>query len=394
MHPSLSLAPLVTGATLAFATAFALALLLVLTRRFHLRLTGDSHLHLPQKIHRDEIPRVGGVAIVAGFVTGLVHLVWFGRVPPAVGPITAAVLLAGLAPIALVGFAEDLTKRVGPKQRLLWMALGAAILAVARGLWLDRVDVPLLDLVFAHWPVALVFSVFALVGAANAYNIVDGLDGLLAGVSLITLAAIAGVAAAVGDAKVFTLAVLLATATLGWLPFNWPRARLFAGDGGAYALGFLTAALLLLLVDRNRQVSPWFGLTAAALPVWETLYSIWRRARTGYDAMAPDQAHLHQLVRLRLHWLRKSLALRRAGIWSPDWTPPDRPAPPLKVAAPNGLCSPVLWSLHAAAATAGAAFHGSTPLQAATLVAFALAYVLLHRRLLRSRAKYRLALSG
>ena len=271
--------PFLASAAVALGVAASVALALVVTRRWHLRFTADAQWHLPQKIHREEIPRVGGVAIVAGFVTGLAHLAWSGTVPPAVGPITAVVLLAGLAPIALVGFAEDLTKRVGPKQRLLWMALRAATLVVARGLWLDRVDVPLLDHVFAHWPVALVFTVFALVGAANAYNIVDGLDGLLAGVSLITLAAIAGVAAAVGDAKVFALAVLLGTATLGWLPFNWPRARLFAGDGGAYALGFLTAALLLLLVDRNRQVSPWFGLTAAALPVWETLYSIWRRAR-------------------------------------------------------------------------------------------------------------------
>jgi UDP-GlcNAc:undecaprenyl-phosphate GlcNAc-1-phosphate transferase len=388
------LAPILESATLAFLTSVAVSALLVATRAHHIRLTGDSQLNLPQKIHREAVPRVGGAAIVTGFVTGLVHLVWFGAIPPAVSASTAVLLLAALLPIAIAGFGEDLTKRVGPRQRLAWMALGAAILIGSRHLALDRVDIPLLDLLIEFWPIALLFSVFACVGVVNAFNIVDGLNGLLAGVSLITMAGIAWVAATVGDQKVFALAVLLAVATLGWLPFNWPRARLFAGDGGAYSIGFLTAAMVLLLIHRNPGVSPWFGVTVAALPVWETLYSIWRRARTGLSTMEPDQSHLHQLVRTRLHWQLQYRALRRAGVWAPGWTPQPVSQPRVKVRAPNASCSPFLWALHATAVIGGAVFFGEPLLLASLFVAFALTYVLVHRWLLRARVKYGLSVAG
>lgn len=389
-----SFVPILAAALVALGVSLAVAALLVLTRRWHIRFTGDSHLHLPQKIHREAVPRLGGLAIVAGFCAGLAQLAWAAPDPVALSPRTAVVLLAGLLPIALAGFVEDLTKRVTPYQRLAGIGLGSAVLVHFGGLALARVGVPALDPLLALPGAAALFSLIACVGAANAYNIVDGLNGLLAGVSLITLAAIAWVAATVGDAQVFALAALLGTATLGYLPFNWPRARLFAGDGGAYALGALTAAALLMLVARNPGVSPWFGLAAAALPVWETLYSIWRRARTGLSAMEPDQSHLHQLVRIRLHWLRKHRALRSAGVWGPDWTPPEQPAPPLQVGAPNGAASPVLWGLHAGAAAGGAACFDDTAALAAVFAGFVLVYVALHRRLLRSRAKYQLALAG
>jgi UDP-N-acetylmuramyl pentapeptide phosphotransferase/UDP-N-acetylglucosamine-1-phosphate transferase len=394
MPVSAALLPILTSACIGLAVSFTLSLILVLTRRWHLRFTGDSQLNLPQKIHREDIPRIGGLAIVGGFVISLVHLVWFGANPPAVSATTASLLLAGLAPIALAGFGEDITKRVGPQMRLGWMALGSLILLTSNHLWLDRIGVPFLDPIFSNWGIAIAFSVFACIGATNAYNLIDGLNGLLAGVSLITLAAIAWVAATLGDQKIFALAVLLGVAMIGWLPFNWPKARLFAGDGGAYSIGFLTAALLLLLIQRNPQVSPWFGLTAAALPIWETLYSIWRRSRSGLKTMEPDQSHLHQLVRTRLHWSIKFRALRQAGAVGADWTPAVQPAKQVVVKAPNGLCSPLLWGLHATAVVAGVATFDNTVAQALVMATFAVTYIALHTRLLRSRARYRSVLAA
>ncbi len=364
------------SAVSAFATALGVAALIVATTRRHIRFTRDRRPGGPQHLHDGPVPRIGGIAIVAGFAAGLVHLVWFGAVPPTVSASTAMLLLAVLAIVAGCGLAEDLTGRVRPAQRLAWMAFGASLLVVSRHLELDRLGVPVLDLLISFWPLAVAFTVFACVGATNAYNIVDGLNGLLAGVSLITLAVIAWVAASVGDKKVFALAVLLGTATLGWLPYNWPRARLFAGDGGAYAIGFLTAVLLLLLVDRNPEVSPWFGITAAALPVWETLYSMWRRARQGLSTMEADRSHLHQLVQRRVQGAIERRVRRVPGAAA---GPHDYP--------PNSLCSPILWVLHAVVAVGGAAFHADTGAQVSLVVAFGLAYVLAHRALTRAQAR-------
>ena len=110
--------------------------------------------------------------------------------------------------------------------------------------------------------------------------------------------------------------------------------------------------------------------------------------------MEPDQSHLHQLVRLRLHWARKYAQLRRAGVWSEDWTPAAQTIKPMPVRAPNGSCSPLLWALHATAACGGALAYDSTPWLAVLVTGFAATYVALHRRLLRARTKYKLSLAA
>ena len=355
----------------AFATALCVAVLILAAMRTGAPaargrwLFGAQRVG-PQHLHDSTVPRLGGVAIVAGFGVGLLHLVGFGSTPPAVSAATASLILAALLLVAGCGLLEDLTGQVPPRQRLLVTALATVVLVVAGHLELDRVGLPMLDPLLGWWPFAVGLTVFVIVGATNAYNIVDGLDGLLAGVSLITLAVIAWVAMSVGDGTVFALAALLGMAALGWLPFNWPRARMHAGDAGAYAIGFLTAVFLLMLVDRNPGVSAWFGVTAAALPVCETVYSMWRRARQGRSTLQPDRAHLHQLVQLRV----EQAAARHA-----------RSAPAI---VPNGRCSPLLWALHAVIAVAGAAVHDDTEALLSLLVAFALVYVLVYRVLSRA----------
>jgi hypothetical protein len=75
---------------------------------------------------------------------------------------------------------------------------------------------------------------------------------------------------------------------------------LFAGDGGAYFLGFAIAELAVLLVHRNSEVSPWFALLVLWYPVWETLYSMYRRRARGISPADPDGLHLHTLVYRRV----------------------------------------------------------------------------------------------
>jgi UDP-N-acetylmuramyl pentapeptide phosphotransferase/UDP-N-acetylglucosamine-1-phosphate transferase len=378
----------------AAAVAALIGLLLVLTRRLHLTVTGDPMASGVHKIHRVVTCRAGGIAMLAGFVVGVADWVWLSGASFAPDPRFAGLLLAALVPVAACGIAEDLTKRVGPRQRLFWIGLGALLLVATKTIWIGRVGIDALDTLLAAAPFALAFTVVAVVGATNAFNIVDGLDGLLGGVALITLAAIAWVARQVGDTQVFGLALLAAAATLAWLPFNWPRARLFAGDGGAYMLGFVCAVLLVVLVQRHPQVSPWFGLTVAALPVWETLYSIWRRRSSARAAMEADQCHLHQLLRFRVHQMLQHRALRCAGVWDDDWTPTEEQSPRLPVSAPNGACSPILWVMHAAVAVAGVVYYDDTASSILVFAGFAAVYVLVHRRLSRSRIRNRLALAA
>ena len=90
-------------------------------------------------------------------------------------------------------------------------------------------------------------------------------------------------------------------ALLGTFCINFPKGRLFLGDGGAYLIGFLLALFALLLVKKFDRVSPWFPLLVLIYPVFETLFSIFRkRVIRKRSPMAPDRLHLHMLIYRRL----------------------------------------------------------------------------------------------
>src|SRR5258707_10042434 len=90
-------------------------------------------------------------------------------------------------------------------------------------------------------------------------------------------------------------------AGLEFMAWNYPKGKIFLGDGGAYLLGFWLAELAVLLVARNPDVSPWFPLLLLVYPIFETLFSIYRRCflhgRSSGDA---DALHFHQLIYKRL----------------------------------------------------------------------------------------------
>jgi UDP-GlcNAc:undecaprenyl-phosphate/decaprenyl-phosphate GlcNAc-1-phosphate transferase len=126
------------------------------------------------------------------------------------------------------------------------------------------------------------------------------LNGLAGVTALAASIGLAIVARAVGDDFVFTAGTVLAASMFGFLIVNYPSGRIFLGDGGAYLIGLLLAELSVLLVQRNSEVSPWFPLVLLTYPIWETLFSMYRRKMRGYSTARADGMHLHQLVYRRL----------------------------------------------------------------------------------------------
>jgi UDP-N-acetylmuramyl pentapeptide phosphotransferase/UDP-N-acetylglucosamine-1-phosphate transferase len=117
---------------------------------------------------------------------------------------------------------------------------------------------------------------------------------------LIALAALGAIAHLEGDLTLVLLCALIAAAIGGFWVVNFPLGKLFLGDGGAYFVGFALAWIVVLLLMRNQNVSPWAALLACGYPVIEVLYSIWRRRRSKRAASAPDILHLHSLVKTQL----------------------------------------------------------------------------------------------
>jgi len=278
----------------AFAAAWFVGWLIVKYEHLHAHLSHDHVDSGPQKYHTEPTPRIGGLMLMVSLLAAGGVMLFTNALPDERE--FGLLLLAGI-PAFLGGLVEDITKKVGVLERLLLTMLAGSLAAWLLGAVLNRLDVPGLDQAMLWLPFAVAFTVFAVGGIANAINIIDGYNGLAGGFAVIVLAALAYVAYLVGDSLIFTVALALTGALLGFLAWNWPGGKIFLGDGGAYLLGFLLAELSVLLVARNPEVSPWFPLLLLIYPVFETFFSIYRRKlKHGLSPGQPDNMHMHQLI--------------------------------------------------------------------------------------------------
>jgi UDP-GlcNAc:undecaprenyl-phosphate GlcNAc-1-phosphate transferase len=164
-----------------------------------------------------------------------------------------------------------------------------------------RLDIPLIDTALNYPALSVFFLAFAISGLSNAYNIIDGFHGLASMVAIIAATGIFYIAYKVQDPLVMRLALITIGSITGFFIWNYPRGLIFLGDGGAYWIGFLIALTSILLVVRNPAVSPWFALMINAYPVFETLFTIWRRAiHQRRNPGLPDDAHFHSLIYRRI----------------------------------------------------------------------------------------------
>lgn len=343
-----------TAWTTAFATAFALAVLIVLTKRWHGRLTLDLVAGV-QKLHTVPTPRVGGLPILAGLAAAWPALPEDLRA--LLGP-----LLVAATPAALFGLAEDLSRRVGIAPRLAATLASGVLFWWLTGHAITRVDLAPVDALLAFLPLAVALTAFAAGGMANAVNIVDGLNGLAGLATLCALAGFGVVAHTMGDAPLAAACALLAAAVAGFWLVNWPLGKIFLGDGGAYFLGFLLACLGILLAERNPEVSAFAVLLVCAHPVTEVLFSIWRRKFRDRKPGHADALHLHSLVKRRL--VRRMMPAASKG-------------------ARNSVAGLMVGAANAVPAALAVALHDSPLLSALAVLALAYAYVGLYARLVR-----------
>ncbi len=295
-------------ALLGAGVSLAASVLIVATRRWHGGLSLDS-LSGPQKVQRQVVPRIGGVAVFAGFWAATI------AAPATIRDDLAIVGACGLLAFA-AGLAEDLTKKVSGTMRLFATLVSGLAFCVVTGHAVARVEIGFVDHYALAYPwIAIPFTAFAMAGVAHSVNIIDGFNGLSAGGVIIMLAAFGVVALHAGDSELASLIVVIGAALAGFLLINFPRGPVIMGDGGAYLIGFLLAAVAVMLPERNPDVSPWIVLVVLGYPVSETLYSILRKTlRKGDGPGRADKAHLHHLIyRYLRRVLRGTCAARYAN---------------------------------------------------------------------------------
>ncbi len=251
-----------------------------------------------RRVHARPVPRLGGLAVLAGLLAG--PIVWgLGQGWDAVVGLGAhdglqAFLLPMLA-VFLVGVTDDI-RGLGAAPRVVAEAAAASVLIQA-GYVIDDVTLPYVgpvSLGLLAYPITLLWFV----GVTNAFNLIDGLDGLLGSVAITALLGCAGVAILGDRLGSSTLALALAGSLLGFLRWNWHPARIFLGDSGSLLVGF-TVAALSLKVARNPAgdtLSAHVPVLLCLLPICETLLTLARRHVSGQAYFAGDRSHIHHVL--------------------------------------------------------------------------------------------------
>ncbi|MFZ4855524.1 MAG: MraY family glycosyltransferase [Desulfuromonadaceae bacterium] len=341
-------------------------MLIIRYNHLHRHVTNNHPAEGPQQFHLGSIPRIGGVPISMSIVIGVTLLFVKFKIPLLVG----IMWLGAATPVFLAGLSEDLTNKIGANWRLL-----AAFVSAAIGVWVTNTPfsylaIPGIDqLLKTSPPFAIALTIFAVGGVCHSMNLIDGYNGLLGGVSIIILCALGFISWKTGDTELYLICLAAIAAVVGFLFWNYPRGLIFAGDGGAYLLGFIIAEVSVLLVTRHSEVSPWFPLMLVIYPIWETIFSIYRRRIIkGRSVALPDALHLHQIIFSRMvRWMvgkqEAKHLLRR-----------------------NSLTTPYLWGMCLVTVCPALAFwQNSAALQFSCLI-FIVLYVWLYSSIVRFKS--------
>lgn len=289
--------------------AFVFALVLVpVARRFGVRFGIVDPVH-PDKIHHEPMVRCGGAGIAAAFCLTLfgglafLHFEKFRHVLPpnlaihipnipSILP-RLAVVMSGAILLFAVGIIDD-KKNLRPSVKLAFQILAGVILVMG-GITI-QMFIPI-------WIFGAALTIIWVVLISNAFNLLDNMNGLSSGVAVVCAISFYLVSRAGGEYFMMAMFAALAGSVAGFLPYNFPRARLFMGDSGSLFIGYLFAALSIMVTYYDAglptQLPVVAPLIVLGVPLFDTLSVMWIRWRSGKPLMQGDQNHFsHRLVAL------------------------------------------------------------------------------------------------
>jgi UDP-GlcNAc:undecaprenyl-phosphate GlcNAc-1-phosphate transferase len=296
-------------ALLFFAFGFCVAVLCTpWVIRLSERGVGLDYAHETRKKQDHPIPRLGGMPIMLATSLGLLVIL----IARPVNAITwFPVLLGGLL-MYVLGLWDDL-KPLGAKWKLIGQLITACIV-FKMGLNIEKFSYPgstgSIDLGAWSFPV----TVFWLIAVPNVVNLIDGFDGLAGGLGLCMAVTLGIVGLHNDQVSMACYAFTMAGALLGFLVFNFPPAKIYLGDGGAYLIGFTIAALSLTSSNKGSVAKVLFvTMIALGVPILDTTFAMMRRGLRGYPLFHADDEHFHHRLE-RLGFSKRRILIGLYGI--------------------------------------------------------------------------------
>lgn len=305
---------------LAFITAYVIT---PYTIRFAKKIGALDLPKSKRKIHDRPMPRLGGLAVIAGFLVSTIYLLIVMSLEGTLnlfGPDNYYIKLIGffigLLIIAIFCFFDD-WKGIPPYVKLIGQILAALVVAFS-GIRIDRIVIYNSNPIVTDEIFSIVLTVIWIVGITNAINLIDGLDGLSSGICLISCLSLL-IIFTLNDSPL--IAILLITALggalVGFLPFNFNPAKTFIGDTGSNFLGYALSIISILGIAKTYTaivlIAP---LIVFALPLFDTVSAIFRRlikTKSIKGVFKADREHLHHKL-MKMGYTQKQAVFILYGV--------------------------------------------------------------------------------
>lgn len=284
---------------LAFITAFVIT---PYTIRFAKKVGAVDYPN-DRRINKKPMPRLGGLAVIAGFMVSAIYLIITMSIEKKVNFAEEGLnrkligCLLGAIILGITCYIDDV-KDIKPLVKLAGQVI-AAIVVVSSGVLIDNFTIPFKENnVMLNEVFSFVLTVGWIVGITNAINLIDGLDGLSSGITLISCISLL-IIFALNESPLIAIILItaLAGAIVGFLPYNFNPAKTFIGDVGSNFMGFAIAVISILGVAKTYTaiviIAP---IIVLALPIFDTLWAIVRRivkTKSIKGVFKADKGHLH-----------------------------------------------------------------------------------------------------
>lgn len=264
-----------------------------------------------RKRHAFPTPRLGGIAVAAGFILPFLASIGFEN------ELLRAIALGG-AVILLMGVTDDVRGMAAPMKLIL--QISAALIAFLSGIRITSFRIG--EMTCGTGILSLPLTVLVIVAITNSFNLIDGIDGLSAGEGAVCSFFLSVLSLVSGDLFSGGVSAALCGAAAGFLPYNLKKKKLFLGDSGAQLIGFIISILSAEKLSGENAVPLFALLFILSYPLSETAASFIRRMRKGKNPMRADRGHFHYRLidmgigpgQARSHLLIVSAVFCMAGI--------------------------------------------------------------------------------
>ena len=253
-----------------------------------------------RRVNKKPMPRLGGIAVIAGFLVSAIYLIITMRIENNIDFITDGLgkkllgFLFGAMVLGITCYIDDV-KGISPLVKLAGQLI-AAIIVVSCGVRIDNFTIPFKEnSIMINEVISYILTIGWIVGITNAINLIDGLDGLSSGITLIACISML-IIFSLNESPLIAIILItaLAGAIVGFLPYNFNPAKTFMGDVGSNFLGFTLSVVSILGFAKGYTLLAIIApILALGVPIFDTLFAMIRRFLKGQPMLKPDGAHIH-----------------------------------------------------------------------------------------------------